>query len=373
MYDTICDMLVDERVWKEKVSRNYIEKGIHQLLACIVRDGSQDRIIDHLNAFIQECENAAEEYYVYLPLDNIMMVDERIEFGKTILINMNAQQMEQLIHKVAIADLSQQDRDRIINNLRQHVFPLLQNRVVVMCTLFAESERARELAEIEGRRILDILRYFIFLAYRKRQYIDVGLRGDVRYGSGGVALLPATYQHFHTTQSLKSPRPFVINEETKKAMEYCGVFALTEMLNPDQKTAFSETLFVGIHWVANALGQSESANEYLSLVSSLETFLTREKTDLGSISNAIASGVGWVLGHDEQERLKLHKELKDLYNLRSTISHGGNQQAIADRLPLLRNIVSEFILTMVHRRDEFRESGKQGLFDWIDQGPMRTR
>jgi hypothetical protein len=31
-----------------------------------------------------------------------------------------------------------------------------------------------------------------------------------------------------------------------------------------------------------------------------------------------------------------------------------------------------FILQMVYRRDEFRTSGRQGLFDWIDQGPLRS-
>jgi hypothetical protein len=33
--------------------------------------------------------------------------------------------------------------------------------------------------------------------------------------------------------------------------------------------------------------------------------------------------------------------------------------------------VGAFILTMVLRREEFKDGGKKALHDWIDEGPLR--
>lgn len=371
MYDSVCDMLASEKSWKEKLSTAYIDKGVHALLGRIIKDGNADNISVQLDTFIAECENASEEYIVYLPLDNIRMVFDRLRFGKITLINMRSDQIEEHVHRFTAAISDQEERGHLLNHWRRDALPLLHNRVVAMYTISAEPTRAHELAEAEWYRFADILLYFIFLFYKKQYYIDVGLRGDVRYGVGEAVLIPSTYHTFQTAYALKSPQALLVGPSVVDAMQNCGVFALADMLHSEQKNAFSDTLFTGIHWVANALIQSLPANEYLSLVSCLETFLTRERGDLGSISNAVATGVGWILGRDFADRLALHKEVKKIYEKRSTISHGGNQEDIASGLPRLREIVGAFILRMVQRRDEFRKSGKQGLFGWIDQGPLR--
>jgi hypothetical protein len=154
-------------------------------------------------------------------------------------------------------------------------------------------------------------------------------------------------------------------------MENVGVFALVDMLDARNKTDFSDTLLTGVYWVANALIQDDPANEYLSLVSCLETFLTPGRKDIGTIRNAVAVGVSWVLGRNAENRLSLYREVGTLYNKRSEITHGGEQKEIVKLLPRLREIVGAFILVMVRRREEFRAGGKKALHDWIDEGPMR--
>lgn len=374
-YHAVGNMLMSEALWKEKVSQGFINQGVHALLREIVKDrvnGKMDTIPAHLDAFLAECEQTSETYDVYLPLDNIQMAYDRLVFGKTTLVNMHSAQLEEHLQQFTAAIADPVERESILTHWQRDALPLLQNRVAAVYTISAEPGRAHELAEAEWYRFLDILRYFIFVTAKKTIYIDVGLRGDVRYGVGAAVLIPSTTHHiFQTTTTLKSPQPILIGPAVESAMRVYGVYALAELLKPAAKTAFSDTLFTGIHWVANALMQSEPANEYLSLVSCLETFLTRQRGDLVSIGNAVASGVGWVLGRDHSDRITLHKEVQDIYNKRSTISHGGKQEDIANLLPRLREIVAAFILQMVLRRDEFRTSGKQGLFDWVDLGPSR--
>ena len=358
-YDKVCDMLASETSWKEKLSRHFIIEDVHAMLRQIIKDGDTDAVPTYLDIFLTKCKQFNETYNVYLPLDNILMQCDRLIFGKTMLISMNPAQLDECIHQLTTTIDDQVECEQIVTHWRRDTLPLLQDKVVAMYTISAEHRRAQELAEAEWYRFLDILRYFIFLSDKKQHYIDVGLCGDVRYGVGKAILLSSTHPIFMTNTALKSPQPLLIDSKIENDMHQCGVFALAELLNPESKTEFTDTLFAGIHWVSNALIQSEPANEYLSSVSCLETFLTRSRGDLGSIGNTVSTGVGWVLGRDPANRLALHKEVKDIYAKRSTISHGGKQEDISKLLPRLRDIVSDFILQMVLRRDEFSIAGNR--------------
>jgi hypothetical protein len=85
--------------------------------------------------------------------------------------------------------------------------------------------------------------------------------------------------------------------------------------------------------VANALMQVDPANEFLSLVNCLETFLTLEG-DAESISKAISVGVAWDLGQNFAQRQSFRKEMKKLYDKKSSITHRGQQDDLADGLLL---------------------------------------
>jgi hypothetical protein len=303
------------------------------------------------------------------------MLIDRVDLGKITLTNMQGKQFEDYVKQAEIQIMqctpNQDDNEQHLNNWRRMALPLLKDRAVAIYTTVAESTRAQELAEEEFSRVLDILRYFLFLAFQKRMEFDIGLRGNIHRGIGEAVIISADYRVFHSPRIFKGPRQFEITQEIVDAMQKVGVQALAEMLHPNKKTNFSDTLFTGVHWVANAQTQTDPANEFLSLVSCLETFLTPSKTDLGTIRNAVASGVGWVLGRNLQDRLNLHKEVNTLYDKRSTISHGGKQEDLSPHLPRLRDIVGAFIHKMVERRDEFAARGKEALREWIEQGPMR--
>ena len=77
------------------------------------------------------------------------------------------------------------------------------------------------------------------------------------------------------------------------------------------------------------------------------------------------------MGQNAVERQALRKEMKKLYDKRSSITHGGKQDDLADNLLKLRERVKAFLQMMVQRRDEFKTGGKKSLQLWIDEGPLR--
>jgi hypothetical protein len=299
-YEAVCMMLQNEGAWRDKFSKKYINKIVNQLLGRVHKDGKADKAHEYLDTVIADFDNYTIEHTVYLPVDGIAMMVDELTLGKLSLMNMAGKPLhnyeQQVVTGIMQRPFPREGNEQFLAAWRKDVLPLLRNKVVAIYTSIAEPTRVQERAEEEWYQVVHILRYFIFLEYQKNWHMSIGLRGDVRYGVGQAIVIPSKYETFYKHETLKSPRPFVITQEVVDAMNQVGVFALADMLNPEKATTFSDTLFTGIRWVANALIQDEPANEFLSLVSCLETFLTREKTDLGSIKNAIAGGIGWVLG-----------------------------------------------------------------------------
>lgn len=374
-FDALCTMLSKERGWVAKFSKGYIEKGVHELLNQVLQDGNTAGAGTHLDAFVTACNSYSVQHVVHLPVDGIVMQVDALPISPITLLNMadaGFQSFEARVEQVVSQrSQSSQENARFLESWRTVAFPVVKGRTVAEYSTVAEPDRARERAEEEWRKVVDVLRYFIFAAYLKRIDIGIGLRGDVRYGIGHALVFTPNYERFVEMQTSKSPRGLVISQQVVEAMRLAGVFALGDMLVPGGETKFTPTLLQAVHWAADALTQEEPANEFLSLVSCLETFLTREVGDSTSISNAVAVGVAWVLGKDTQDRKAIRKRVKDLYDKRSKVSHGGEQTALAKDLPWLRDLVLGFLQTMISRRDEFRDTGKQGLHEWIEEGPIR--
>ncbi len=147
-------------------------------------------------------------------------------------------------------------------------------------------------------------------------------------------------------------------------MERFGVFKVAEILKQEiDERSFGETLLRGIRWFSNAQIQVVKENQYLNLTSCLETFLTPGDPN-DKISNTIAEGVAFVLGNGQKERRQLKKKIKDLYDKRSRVSHGGHSAIPTSDLEALRRITGDFLSQMIQRMDEFRT--RNDLDEWIE-------
>lgn len=378
-YQQVCADLLKDQTWRDKFSEKYIDNGVHQILAKTLDDGDASHAEQYLADFIRECEAYNTQHIVYLPVDGVGMQDvDQLPLGPITLRRMVGPELDDFQAQVEASVAKEvplpKEQEASLQSWREKVFPFLSGHVVATYTAIAESTRAQQRAEDEWQRVVEVLRYFIFVAVQKNMDIGIGLRGDVRYGIGEALIVPADYRGFSLVQTSKSPRALIITPQLVTAMQGAGVFALCDLLQPDSRTRFKETLLRGVHWVADAVTQVEPANEFLSLVSCLETFLTRNVGDATSISNAVAVGVGWVLEGEPRNRVKrlaLRERVKKLYDKRSTITHGGDPADLAAELPWLRDIVGRFVSRVIARRDEFAADGKQALHTWIDESPGR--
>ncbi|MGB8348365.1 MAG: hypothetical protein WCD86_26015, partial [Ktedonobacteraceae bacterium] len=84
-----------------------------------------------------------------------------------------------------------------------------------------------------------------------------------------------------------------------------------------------------------------------------------------SLANQVAEGVARLLTTELQNRVALKQRIKDLYGMRSGLSHGGQKAILEADLADLRSIVKELIFQMIARKDEF--STHEALLKWLDE------
>ena len=108
--------------------------------------------------------------------------------------------------------------------------------------------------------------------------------------------------------------------------------------------------------------QQEIENQLLNLIICIEAFLTpKEATPIGT---AIAEGVAIILATGLDRKIRLKKRIKEIYGMRSAISHGGRKAILQSDLEELRSVAGDFIMTMISRKEEFKS--RQDLLVWIE-------
>jgi hypothetical protein len=122
---------------------------------------------------------------------------------------------------------------------------------------------------------------------------------------------------------------------------------LSEMLKKDtqHQTDYERTVLRAVHWFAAAQIQVERENEFLNLVTCLETFLTPR--DGNPIGTAIAEGVALLLENGLAKRKQTKRRVQELYRLRSGVSHGGAKAVSDTDLAELRDIAERLVRKMI--------------------------
>jgi hypothetical protein len=121
-------------------------------------------------------------------------------------------------------------------------------------------------------------------------------------------------------------------------------------------------LLRGLHWYANAQTRTDPADRVRDLVTCLEVYLTPK--DGNPIGTAVAEAAAIIVARDLQDRKRMKKKIKELYSLRSAVSHGGRTSVLQQDVHDLGQIVGQLTMTLIDKLDEF--TSRKDLLDWVE-------
>lgn len=370
-YNELTKKLLREKNWSEKFSEKYIEEALHSIIARVIQSHEKQKDTnDLLENLINNLVNYNREWIVLVPLSGIVMQLDSIQLGKVTIYTITKERAEELLAKIETIILSTRHTDKekqqMVQIEREHFLRGIQNNVCAEFRVIAEPGRARERAEEETRRVLDILRYSIPSLYPDNCRISVSLLGEIISTSRWIPIISSDSKSFSESSRLIGPLvPFELGDSNIKQMEEIGAFKLSDIIAKPEKqlTDFEKTLLRALHWFSSSLTQHEIENQLLNMITCLETLLTPRGSN--PIGTAIAEGVAILIRTGVENRIILKKKVQEIYRLRSAISHGGKKEIFESDVKELREISKTLIKTMIKRKDEFKS--QKELLDWIEK------
>lgn len=376
-YESLVKDILGQNDLSYKFSEKYIEKRLKSVIAKIIQSNEKERCArKSLEDLINSLLNYNQEWTVLVPLAGLELELDSIELGKITIFKMTHQRMEEFLaqfDKITLASTTRMKAKQEMMRVSHDIFESLLGDACAKLQVVAEPERARERAEEETRRVLDILRYCIPFLYQRSFRVNVSLKAEKSRQPRWTPIISCDMKSsFLTSKLIGQMVPFRLNKENIGEMETIGAFKLFDTLAKERRqlSDFEEALLRSIHWFSNHLDQYEIENQFLSLVICLETLLTPRNND--PTCNAIAEGIAILLitkvnSKDNvfDKRKALKSRVKKLYGKRSGISHGGKKQIFESEVRELEMIAKFLLMEMTRRKHEFQSQEK--LLAWIEK------
>jgi hypothetical protein len=368
-FDNVVREIVRDPELSAKFTEPEIETKAVQMLLVVAAQENEDARNERVQRLLDELSSYSEQRTIYVPLAGLT-VEQPTKLGQVTLRSISEDDVSSATKTTKdkleqLGFLSETGRQVYLHSFLKD-FQSLQGRSCAEFTAVATSARLKERAIDETRRALEVLRFSRPAIYPDTMEIRLGLVWEVF--EGVVAFPILDLQTEITGISLARPNKpsgFVLSAEAIERMRDIGAIDLSEILAKEysSQTDFEQLLLSGLHWLADSDVQAQLENQLLSLITSLETFLTPR--DGNPIGTAVAEGVALLIGANLKQRLELKREIKSYYALRSGISHGGRKAVLQSEVTRLRVLAATLLMALIKRRSDFRS--QKDLFLWIEE------
>ena len=362
--DVLRDILNQER-WGEKFSEKYVDKILKNLLFDIIEFGT-DIAKENFDSICYDAESYSTEQVVYVPLGGISMYGvEELNLGRIQFKKITRVILEEILEAtraiLKTTKVSFEEQQLFIEETEEDLSEKFLDKVCATCRVIAEPKRAQELAEQETQRALDLLRCSIPVLYKSQENIKIDLLPQVPSSFQSTLVLSSSGYVLDRT---RLNRNYELSPANLEVLEKIGVFEVSKILQKSYTDLndYEKTLLRGIHWFASSQTQVEIENEFLNLITCLETFFTREKGE--PISNSIAEGIAFVLAKDLTKRKKIKQRIKCLHGMRSEVSHGGHSNILNKDIQELRSIATNLLIKMIEKQSTF--TSRSDLLNWLE-------
>jgi hypothetical protein len=368
-FDKIIDQLYKVSSIAEKFSEKYLKRKIREVVIDIAT--RSEKLDEEVDAFIAQLEAYETEYTVFLPLSGIEVEssDREYRLGNICIVESTSELQAEV--KKALRDIL--SRNPLYSNQQKEDHFKMSSPVIEECfnapamarhSVIAEPIRAREHAEKETRRVLEVIRFYSMVVEEFRWNMKVCLMHEsnprVRH------IVGYSDERFTHSESVSGPiKNFLLSDDSIKRIRESGANKFLELISEPitELTEFEKSLLQALRWLATSQMQYDNETRLLNLISALEALLTRDINF--SIANSIAEGAAILLGEDLQEKISIRDDIKSYYGERSRLSHGESKTVSDTDLERVRHYVVSLLLILIERRAEF--DTQADLFSWIDR------
>jgi transcriptional regulator with XRE-family HTH domain len=366
-FHSLAGRLAQRRHWSDRVSETYLRDRLVPILT-IARGGVPEQVEASIDDLINEIENYSVERTAYVPLKGVLLEVPELQLGRVVFRVVDNQELDRIrqVLKTTRAAAGNADSRDDADPLPIEASKNLGGKVCALYSSVAEPTRAREQAEVEARRALEVLVYgnAALYPFHPRSDAVAGLEGEVPHLGPWIGIVGPDGFNF-SIQKAPTSWPIEITPSHVEAFDRVGVFALSDLLaRPEESlTDLENALLRAVHWFAASQAQVEFENRLLNLITALETLIGPD--DRVRIKAIVSERTSLIVAERKQQRKGMENFVRDLYRARSEVSHGEARVVSEADVKELRWIVAELISTLIRVRDRVRTD--EELETWLDQ------
>jgi hypothetical protein len=242
---------------------------------------------------------------------------------------------------------------------------LLHKETLVSIRLVArDSARARERADERFRHFENVLRFMVASKYHGIRGVDVGIFDYNEWTLHDAVALSESGPATGSTLTEGSAGPVPIDDPFYADPQH-GHDRLWALLGEDQRSQLENKILMAVEWTGKGSHDLDPAKSFVQFMFALEALFTfHEKVFVTpSIASQLAEFAAFVVGQDLDHRLQMAKMVKDFYEKRSGIIHGGSsdiaeddvQQAFLLLRAIIRRMTTDTELVAMKSMAQFNE------------------
>lgn len=340
---------IGESLSRENIIRKFVEYLIeNELNGKLMTDESIKEFLNEIKV------QPMEEYFVFHKLYGICCTEEcRKEIGKFFIIGSGAITDE-------IVNYSKQASPELILEFNKK---LSRNEGWVCCRICArESFKAKEKAYEELSVFQNILR---ILAWEKNHDYKINILNSIEY-YGDECWMMTKEQGGGFFKQLGG-LDIKLQLEDIKDVEMDFLNRMEEINEAKTKCELYSRLIRVIGFTGRAISEGATSIGFLQGMMAIECLLMKKEHKYvdKSISANICEACAFLLGNNQEERIVIDKEFRDLYGIRSGIAHGGKDNVEKDSYYRIINYAVKLIKKMCLDKECSRWKSSDDIVEYV--------
>lgn len=368
----------DDREARDVLSREYIEVEVEELIGRFVaRAAESDRdpaelTSKEIRAMWREwlkgfaMPSDARRHYT---LVSGLVLDGPVQIGAVTLRPFDDASRKALLSECGLATGGSPDRESWERQLKEMIeleFPLAGGDVLADATVVgAEPVRARELFFERVREVLHVISFFRCFVWPVGGRVVIDLSGDAPSGSN--VFVSVTPDGRISTGGARAALPCML---TSKRWEHVrrtiGFSLVSDLLSKPEyeRTKLERSCINAIAWVSRGLQDNVADSRFLKLCIGMESLLLeRGEHPLGS---TMADRVAFLLGGTAEDRRRISAQLKEIYDVRSSIVHDGRSDEVEDQLGPAQLYATHAVRVFIRRMLQEKWESLDDFIEWFN-------
>jgi hypothetical protein len=389
----VSEILTNQEI-RLDFQRSEIEEKVEEILQRIAgrpeeeREGKLTEELEKLDRYFAE---QIAEWLILVPVDNLTLGVRSVRIGNVRLFcfDERARKRVRNLYWSVIKPNPNYSLDRKEDYVKwedENVLKRLEGKV---CGEFCSRGRLDKVHERAIEEVLNSLRIIKFYSFADYEFTGrtFGITGDMI--SQSVIRIFVRYALDHPFADPLMERvgplfPFELGRKKIAVMRRHGLKNLDRILRNTTRTELEQALITSINWFGEALDtmaateRTRSKNKtepprvqlrlgdcLLKLVMAMESLLVSGGEE--PISNTLAERTAFLLAREYENRCKLKTFVRDMYDLRSKVVHGGQKLESKDDIKSLTYIVFMSILTLIKNSDKMGIKTRSDLRNWFEK------